>query len=105
MRALALACLLVVSVASSAQAVHAHGRWLLQQQAQADAPADASQVPGGETHCLLCLAMHSALPVQVRVEPVQLVLVEQLPPTTAGFAPETVWHFARFSRPPPVAAN
>lgn len=102
LRVLALACLLLVAVASSVEAVHVHGRWLPQQAAQAGAAADGSQLPGGEDHCPLCVAMHSALPVQVHVEPVRLLLVDCKAVQGIDREPESAWHFAMFSRPPPV---
>jgi hypothetical protein len=99
---LAFACLLLVAGASSVQAVHIHGQWLPKNAAQVGAPADASQLPGGEDHCPLCVAMHSALPVTAHVEPARLVLVECKVVLGVDRAPETAWHFAMFSRPPPV---
>jgi hypothetical protein len=105
MRVVALACLLLVGVASSVQAVHVHGRWLPGHATNVGAPADASQLPGGEEHCPLCVAMHSALPVAQRVEPVRMVLVECRAAQTVDRAPDSQWHFAMFSRPPPVRGN
>jgi hypothetical protein len=102
MRLLALACLLLVSVASSAQAAHIHGQWLPDHAQKAGAPADASQLPGGEEHCSLCVAMHSALPVAQRVAPVHLLVSETRVVTAEDRAPDALWHFALFSRPPPV---
>jgi hypothetical protein len=102
MRVLALACLLLVGVASSVQAAHIHGKWLPEHAQKAAAPADASQLPGGEEHCPLCVAMHSALPVAQRVTPVHVVVTEARVETAADRAPDARWHFALFSRPPPV---
>jgi hypothetical protein len=103
MRLLALACLLFVGVASSAQAVHIHGKWLPDNTVKASTAADASQLPGGEEHCPLCLAMHSAaLPISAHVEPVRLLVVELRPTQTVEHIPESQWHFAMFSRPPPL---
>jgi hypothetical protein len=48
------------------------------------------------------MAMHSALPVAARVQVVRLVLVECKVVQCTDHAPETLWHFAMFSRPPPV---
>ena len=104
LRALAFACLLVVVGASSVQAVHIHGQWLPKNAIQAGAAADGWQLPGGEDHCPLCVAMHSALPVQLHVEPVRLMLVDCKAVQDVDREPESVWHFAMFSRPPPVEA-
>jgi hypothetical protein len=102
MRVLAFACVLLVAGASSVQAIHIHGQWLPQRAQQAAAPPDGSELPGGEGHCPLCVAMHSALPVAAHVEPTRLVLVECKVVQVVDRTPETVWHFAMFSRPPPV---
>ena len=102
MRLLALACMLLVGVASSAQAAHIHGQWLPDHAQKLGAPADASQLPGGEEHCPLCVAMNSALPVAQRVAPIHLVVCETRVATAADRAPDALWHFALFSRPPPV---
>jgi hypothetical protein len=87
---------------SSVQAIHIHGQWLPNNSAKATAPADASQLPGGEEHCPLCVAMHSTLPVSTRVEPVRLVAVGIRIAQVVDHAPDSHWHFALFSRPPPV---
>jgi len=102
MRTLALACLMLVGSVSFAQAVHIHGEWLPENSHKATVPADASQLPGGEERCPLCIAMHSALPVSIRVAEVRRVLVVCKPTQVLDHAPESKWHFAMFSRPPPV---
>ncbi len=102
LRVLAFACLLLVVGASSAQASHIHGQWLPQKAARVAAALDASQLPGGENSCPVCMAMHSALPVAAHVEALRMVLVECKVVQGVDHAPETRWHFAMFSRPPPV---
>jgi hypothetical protein len=102
LRVLAYACLLLVVGASTVQAVHVHGQWLPQNALQAAPVADGSQLPGGEDRCPLCVAMHSALPVTAHVEPTRLLLVECKLAQVVDRAPEAKWHFAMFSRPPPV---
>ncbi len=104
-RVLAFACLLLVGVVGSIQTVHIHGQWLPHRAATVGAPADASQIPGGEEHCPLCVAMHSTLPVSNRMQPVRLVVVECRALPVIGRAPDAQWHFAMFSRPPPPAAS
>ncbi len=102
MRVLTLACLLLVAGVSLAGAVHMHGQWLPQSAITAGAQPDGSQVPGGEESCPLCMVMHSALPAAAHVEPLQSVLVECKVVQAVDHAPETLWHYAMFSRPPPV---
>jgi hypothetical protein len=99
---MAFACLLLVVGASSAQAAHIHGKLLPNQSAQVDTAADASQVPGSEASCPLCVAMHSALPTVVSLQPVPMVLVECKLATVVEQGHDAQWHFAMFSRPPPV---
>jgi hypothetical protein len=102
LRLLAFACLFLVAGASSVQAIHIHGQWLPHHAQQAGPAADGSPLPGGEDHCPLCVAMHSALPVTAHVEPVRLVLVECKLVQSVDREPESAWHFALFSRPPPT---
>jgi hypothetical protein len=102
LRVLAFACLLLVVGASSVQAIHIHGQWLPQRAIHAGATPDGSQTPGDEEHCALCMAMHSALPVAAHVEVLRLALVECAVVQAVDHAPETQWHYAMFSRPPPV---
>jgi len=102
LRVLTFACLLLMVGASSAQAIHIHGQWLPQSAVHAGSLPDGSQEPGGEEHCPLCMVMHSALPVAMHVDVLQLVLVECKPVQAVNHAPETLWHYAMFSRPPPV---
>jgi len=104
-RMLAAACVLLVGLASSAQVVHIHGQWLPDHEQKVGAPPDASQLPGGEEHCPLCVAMHSALPVAMQAGPAQMVLVESRPASVVDRVPDAQWHFAMFSRPPPVVGN
>jgi hypothetical protein len=102
MRVLALVCLLLVGTASSVQAVHIHGEWLPQAAAHAQAPADASQTPGGEEHCPLCVAMHSSLPTSTVIALVSAPLSQASLASQSSPSPDSPWHFAAFSRPPPV---
>jgi hypothetical protein len=101
---IALACLLLVGAVSTVQAVHVHGEMLPHVSAQVASGANASDLPGGEEHCPLCVAMHSALPVSMRVEPVRTLLVECRLAQVVDRAPDSQWHFAMFSRPPPVVS-
>jgi hypothetical protein len=100
LRVATFACVLLVGVAGIAQAAHIHGDWLPQ-----SAPHVSASTPGapaiGEDSCPLCVAMHSALPGTGFA-----VLSIGLPPespliSATGRKPETQWHFAAFSRPPP----
>jgi len=102
LRVLTLACLLLVVGASSVQAIHIHGQWLPQNAIHAGSLPNGPQGTGGEEHCPLCMAMHSALPVAAHVDVVLLTLVECKAVQALDHSPQTLWHFAMFSRPPPV---
>jgi hypothetical protein len=102
LRTIAFACVLLVAVVSSAQVIHTHGKTLPNQTTQVDSAGNGSQLPGGEERCPLCVAMHSALPAVVSLQPIQLVMVECLPVVAVEHTYDAAWHFAMFSRPPPV---
>jgi len=101
-RLLALVCLLLVSAVGTAEAAHIHGALLPDNTLKAAAPADAG-LPGGPEHCPLCVAMHSAMPVELRSTPAPSIVVERRAPAVMGYAPDAHWHFAMFSRPPPAS--
>lgn len=100
LRALAVVCLLLVTVAGIAQAAHVHGDWLPHHAAQAGSgPVQVGAA--GEESCPLCVAMHSALPVaSFEAALVALLLCASILAKT-GRKPDLPWHFAAFSRPPP----
>ncbi len=100
-RLLAVFCLVLVTAVGAAQAVHIHGAVLPENTVKAAAPADASQ-PNGPEHCPLCVTMHSALPVTLRVEPALMGVIECKTPVEAEEAADSHWHYAMFSRPPPA---
>jgi hypothetical protein len=101
LRTLAVLCLLLVAFSGSAQAVHMHGQWLPHQQSQVGMAVDTSQLPG-EAGCPLCVAMHSALPVEAAVPAAVMVADKPMrAPVAPERVPDEVWHFAGFSRPPP----
>ena len=53
--------------------------------------------------CPLCVAMHSTLPVADAVPSNEMLADEPMRvPAMADRVPDQAWHFARFSRPPPV---
>jgi hypothetical protein len=104
MRMLTMLCVLLVGGMGMAQAVHVHGDWLPDNAIHASIPADASQGQG-EEHCPLCVAMHSALPTTMQVvpEPVREAVHGLF--TRVPVAPQKLWSFAMFSRPPPVVGQ
>jgi len=102
LRRVALLCLLLAAFSSTAQAVHVHGQWLPHQQMQASVAVDASQAPT-EAACPICVAMHSALPASAAVPATAIVADKAIRVAAAAdLVPDEAWHYARFSRPPPV---
>ena len=101
-RTLALACLLLLSVASTVQAVHIHGDLLPERAAKAGTLPDVSVPQGGELRCGLCGAMHSALPVTASPLVATLTVVAAVVVTAQDRVPVSEWHFVSFSRPPPA---
>jgi hypothetical protein len=102
LRAINLACLLLVLVASCLQAAHIHGDWLPHHSVQLEKAATSGELPGSEETCPLCVAMHSALPFSARVALVSLTVVEVRIMLVTDRLPNGQWHYARFGRPPPA---
>jgi len=99
----AVACLVLVGFVSSAQAVHVHGQFMPHQEQQVSAVVADSQLPGSEASCPLCVAMHSTMPATAAVPATQMVVEKQVVPgAVVERVPETQWHYAMFSRPPPA---
>lgn len=102
MRWVAAVCLLLAGVVGTAQAAHIHGQLLLNQKFELHQPAADAGTLGGEEHCPLCVAMHSAMPVaQLATYAASAHFVAKVP-EQAVVRPDTLWHYARFGRPPPA---
>jgi len=103
LRGLALACLLMIGVVSTAQAAHVHGQLLPHKSAHLERVVNSSELPGGEEKCPLCVAMHSGfLPVTLKIAPIVTTTVLVKAVSVTDRLPDSVWHFAQFSRPPPA---
>lgn len=102
-RAVALFCLLLIGAVGTVEAVHIHGEWLPHKAAELHAPPVNPGLPGGEEHCPLCVAMHATLPVPMLTTPLPPMWATALPVERVVAGYESQWHFAMFSRPPPVA--
>ena len=93
-RVLATLCLAMVVLLSTAQVCHVH----------TDAVSKQGSRQGDTTpedHCPLCVAMHSALPADIHVEPELLVSVRVLDSVAADAERMFRWRFVMASRPPP----
>lgn len=103
MRWVAALCLLMAGVVGTAQAAHIHGQLLPNQKLELHQPAADAGALGGEEHCPLCVAMHStALPEAEQQVFAPATRYVAAVPEQAVSRPETLWHYARFGRPPPA---
>jgi hypothetical protein len=95
----ALLCVLVVCVMSTAQVCHTHADLsLLKQRSPQNGPAP-------DDHCPLCVAMHSALPVSLHVAPEPMLQIQALDSVAADAERIFRWRFELASRPPPADKN
>ncbi len=102
-RWVAAVCLLLAGVVGTAQAVHTHGKLVPRTKVELHLPAADGQTLGGEEHCPLCVALHTSAMPEAQAPTYALLsgFVAPVPEQVVARA-ETLWHFARFSRPPPV---
>jgi hypothetical protein len=96
---LALVCLLVVTVMSTAQVSHTHAEFsaLKQQNQNHNSPAP-------DDHCPLCVAMHSALAVPQEFAPEPMLEMQRLDSVAAEALRIFRWRFEMASRPPPAGS-
>lgn len=98
LRLIATLCILMVTFMSAAQACHTH--------AEASSLRQSSQhhQPAPEDHCLVCVAMHTAIPETTQALPETTVDVARymaLPPSPVSHS--TLRTFDLQTRPPPAA--
>ena len=106
MRVLGLLCVLLITLGACVQACHVHDEggpaaWKASRSSSHNAPGNT---PGSAAdHCLLCVAMHAAMPTARGVAPAliqqrqQTSLVARLPRRMQCVS------FDLFSRPPPAS--
>jgi hypothetical protein len=96
-RVLALLCVLVVTIMSTAQVAHTHAEFsaLKQQNSNHNGPAP-------DDHCPLCVAMHSALAAPQSFAPEPTISVQRLDSVAAEAERLFRWRFELASRPPPA---
>jgi hypothetical protein len=97
LRLLALVCILVVSIMSTAQVAHTHAEFsaLKQQKSNHNSPAP-------DDHCPLCVAMHSALAAPQNFAPEPTLSIQRLDSVAAEAERLFRWRFELASRPPPA---
>lgn len=91
-----LVCVLLLGGTSVVQACHSHEDLSATHSTPLNVPSD---------HCLLCMAMHSAMPVAAASSPLFDRVVHALPREAPEVGPSGIWSFDLFSRPPPAAVS
>ncbi len=101
---LTLSCVLLIGIVSTVQAAHVHGELLPTKSAHVEKAANPGELPGGEEKCPLCVAMHSGfLPVTLKMAPLATTVVVVRVVSVTDRLPDSLWHYAQFSRPPPAS--
>lgn len=96
LRLIAALCILMVTFMSAAQACHTHAEASsLKQNSHQNQPAP-------EDHCLVCVAMHSALPAALHISPAPPLNLESIGPVTSDTLRTFRWRFEMASRGPPA---
>jgi len=98
LRLIAIACLLVVCVMSTAQVSHTHAEFSFLKQNSHNRPAP-------DDHCPLCVAMHSAMPIALHTTPEPMLQIQALDSVAADAQRIFRWRFEMASRPPPADQN
>jgi hypothetical protein len=96
LRVLALVCVLVVTVMSTAQVSHTHAEFSALKQ------SNSHRTPAPDDHCPLCVAMHSALAVPQNFAPEPMIEMQRLDSVAAEALRIFRWRFEMASRPPPA---
>lgn len=95
LQGMALVCVLVVCIMSTAQVAHTHAEFsALKQGPHHNGPAP-------DDHCPLCVAMHSALAAPQQFAPEPMLSIQRLDSVAAETARIFRWRFEMASRPPP----
>jgi hypothetical protein len=98
LRMLAMMCLLLLCVVSTAQVCHVHSELSLTGQ---DSRDSRQSVPD---HCPLCVAMHSALPATAHTDAEPVLQVQTVLLKTVEIERVERRTYELFSRPPPVVS-
>lgn len=96
---IALVCIVMVTFMSAALACHTH--------AEASSLRQGSHPshPSPEDHCLVCVAMHTALPSPLHFAPTLIFEVETLTLVASDARRPFGWRFEMAGRGPPVALS
>ena len=98
LRLIAAVCILMVVFMSAAQACHTHA------EASSLRQGTHQNQPSPEDHCLVCVAMHTAIPAPAQALRATTVdVVQYIVPSSAEDGHSTIYAFDLQTRPPPVA--
>ena len=95
LRLIAVMCLALICVASTAQVCHSHTE-------MARSSQDSRKSAPVPDHCPLCVAMHSALPVSGNTAPEPVLQIQMVLFKAVELKRLQRWSFDLFSRPPPA---
>jgi hypothetical protein len=95
LRLIAMMCLALICVASTAQVCHSHME-------VARSSKDSRNTVPAPDHCPLCVAMHSALPTSANTAPEPVIEIQMVLFKAVELQRLRSWSFDLFSRPPPV---
>ena len=96
LRVLALVCIMVVCIMSTAQVAHTHAEFSALKQQNPH-----HNTPSPDDHCPLCVAMHSALAAPQQFAPEPTLSIQRLDSVAAEAERLFRWRFEMASRPPP----
>jgi hypothetical protein len=103
LRLMALMCILLIGVASTAEVCHTHpGTIASSRNSGQNVPG--SNVPGPD-HCPLCVAMHTALPATASASFEPVLQAQPVAVKLAADAWALQWSYELFSRPPPASLS
>lgn len=97
---IAVLVLLLIALMSTVQVCHTHD--LLP--GKADSHSSLPHQDAAPDHCPLCVAMHSALPVDIQAAPESVAHIQALDSAAADAQRLFRWRFQLASRPPPASA-
>src|SRR5882757_8631019 len=99
LRLVAMLCVLVICIASTAQVCHTHPE--IASTSSKNSPQNAP----GPDHCPLCVAMHTALPATLNTASEPVLEIQRVLFKAVELARLQRWSSELFSRPPPVVSS
>jgi hypothetical protein len=100
LRLMALMCILLIGIASTAEVCHTHpGVVTASKNSSQNAPGQ--NVPGPD-HCPLCVAMHTAMPTTASASFEPVLQAQAVAVKLAAEEWALQWSYELFSRPPPA---